>query len=70
MAYLDLTTEFDYKDLVTAANLDALAENDAVMLQRSGGTMTGTLTLAADPANPLEASTKQYVDLMTLLNSR
>lgn len=31
-------------------------------LQRSGGTMTGALTLAADPANPLESATKQYVD--------
>lgn len=31
-------------------------------LQRSGGTMTGTLTLAADPTNPLESATKQYVD--------
>ena len=31
-------------------------------LQKSGGTMTGTLTLAADPANPLESATKQYVD--------
>lgn len=31
-------------------------------LQKSGGTMTGVLTLAADPANPLESATKQYVD--------
>lgn len=31
-------------------------------LQTSGGTMTGTLTLAADPAANLEAATKQYVD--------
>jgi len=31
-------------------------------LQKSGGTMTGALTLAADPANPLESATKQYVD--------
>jgi hypothetical protein len=28
----------------------------------SGGTMTGTLTLNADPSNNLEAATKQYVD--------
>lgn len=28
----------------------------------SGGTMTGPLTLAADPATNLQAATKQYVD--------
>lgn len=27
-----------------------------------GGTLTGPLTLAADPVNPLDAATKQYVD--------
>lgn len=31
-------------------------------LARSGGTMTGPLILARDPALPLEAATKQYVD--------
>ena len=31
-------------------------------LPLAGGTMTGSLILAADPAQPLEASTKQYVD--------
>lgn len=31
-------------------------------LPLSGGTMTGTLTLAGDPVNPLEAATKQYAD--------
>ena len=36
---------------------------DAV-LPKSGGTMTGALTLAADPANDLEAATKQYVDTL------
>lgn len=35
-------------------------------LQRSGGTMTGTLTLAADPTNALESATKQYVDAHAL----
>jgi hypothetical protein len=33
-----------------------------VYLPMSGGTLTGPLTLAADPINPLDASTKQYVD--------
>jgi hypothetical protein len=31
-------------------------------LNKSGGTMTGALTLAADPAANLQAATKQYVD--------
>jgi hypothetical protein len=31
-------------------------------LPLAGGTMTGAITLAADPAAPLQASTKQYVD--------
>jgi hypothetical protein len=31
-------------------------------LQRSGGTMTGALVLAADPTVNLQAATKQYVD--------
>lgn len=34
----------------------------AIYLLLSGGTMSGTLVLNADPVNPLEASTKQYVD--------
>jgi hypothetical protein len=34
----------------------------ATVLPLAGGTMTGAVTLAADPANPLEAATKQYVD--------
>jgi microcystin-dependent protein len=32
------------------------------MLPKAGGTMTGPLVLATDPANNLEAATKQYVD--------
>ncbi|MEY9428144.1 hypothetical protein ABH975_003459 [Bradyrhizobium ottawaense] len=31
-------------------------------VQKAGDTMTGALTLAGDPANPLEAVTKQYSD--------
>jgi hypothetical protein len=31
-------------------------------LQKSGGTMTGFLTLSADPTSALHAATKQYVD--------
>jgi hypothetical protein len=32
------------------------------VLELAGGTMTGAITLPVDPVNPLEASTKQYVD--------
>lgn len=57
-------------DRTLAANFGATAGtiaqgNDSRItgaLQKSGGTMTGALTLAADPANPLESATKQYVD--------
>ena len=34
----------------------------AAAVQRAGDAMTGTLTLAADPTQPLQAVTKQYVD--------
>jgi hypothetical protein len=34
----------------------------AAKLPKTGGTMTGYLALAADPTNPMEAATKQYVD--------
>jgi hypothetical protein len=33
-----------------------------VYLPMTGGTLTGPLTLAADPVNPLDAATKQYAD--------
>jgi hypothetical protein len=39
-----------------------LADFAAATLATSGGTMTGTLTLAADPVAPLQAATKEYVD--------
>lgn len=34
----------------------------SAFLQKTGGTMTGALTLAADPTTALGAATKQYVD--------
>ena len=40
-------------------------------VQKSGSTMTGLLTLSADPSNALHASTKQYVDTAdTALSTR
>lgn len=64
------TTNIDLNGVVlqnigTAINVtDALnrASANVYYLQLAGGTMTGTLVLAADPVNNLEAATKQYVD--------
>jgi hypothetical protein len=52
------TTELNYTDGVTSSiqtQLDA-------KVAKSGSTMTGFLTLHADPSSALHASTKQYVD--------
>lgn len=46
------------KGLVTAVSTAALTS----YLPTSGGTLTGALTLNADPTNALHAATKQYVD--------
>lgn len=40
MGYTDLTSEFDYKDLLTYQNMDLLAENDAYAHIVSGSVMT------------------------------
>jgi len=37
-------------------------ELTADVVQKTGSTMSGFLTLSADPTNPLHAATKQYVD--------
>lgn len=54
----------------TVANTIAAGDDSRITgaLQKSGGTMTGTLTLAADPATNLEAATKQYVDAQATTN--
>ncbi len=43
-----------------------LADFAAGALPKSGGALTGSLTLAADPAAALQAATKQYVDARVL----
>lgn len=48
----------------TAANTWAL--DTATYLPLSGGTLTGALTLNADPTNALHAATKQYVDSLAI----
>ena len=45
-----------------AANKKYVDDKFALALPLSGGTLTGTLTLAADPTTNLGAATKQYVD--------
>ncbi|HEY3987929.1 MAG TPA: right-handed parallel beta-helix repeat-containing protein [Acidobacteriaceae bacterium] len=50
----------DFDASGAAANAEAAAV--ASSLQLAGGTMTGALTLAADPTTNLGAATKQYVD--------
>ncbi len=53
-------TEFQYLNGVTSAiqtQLDA-------MVEKAGDTMTGFLTLNADPSSNLHAATKQYVDAL------
>lgn len=47
-------------EVVTASDIRSLT--DTVYLLQSGGTLTGYLTLNADPSNPLHAVTKQYAD--------
>lgn len=54
-------------ELAAAINDDAsfattITNGLASKLNLSGGTLTGALTLNADPVNALEAATKQYVD--------
>lgn len=46
-------------------HLNDAGDPHAVYLLKSGGTMTGSLTLNADPGSPLQAATKQYVDART-----
>lgn len=54
-------------EIAAAINDDAnyfttISNNLAAKLNLTGGTLTGALTLHADPVNALEAATKQYVD--------
>jgi len=61
-AFLDAVTV----DATEINQLDGVTDNVQMQidskLSKSGGTMTGAITLPADPINALEAATKQYVD--------
>jgi hypothetical protein len=58
----------DYATRSNEVSQDAIAQALAAVatanaaLQRSGGTMTGPIVLAGDPAQPLNPATKQYTD--------
>lgn len=58
-------TEVNYMAGVTSAVQTQL--NDKV--SKSGDTMTGLLTLSANPSSGLQAATKQYVDAITLTSA-
>ena len=47
------------------SQIDAITGEAQGFVKKSGDTMQGVLTLHADPAQPLEAATKQYVDNTT-----
>lgn len=47
------------------SQIDAITGEAQGFVKKSGDTMQGVLTLHADPVQPLEASTKQYVDNTT-----
>ena len=54
--------------LAVAHNTDGSLIDQATIdgaLQKTGGTMTGAITLAADPSSALQPATKQYVDAQT-----
>jgi hypothetical protein len=59
------TVTYARKDAAWVATLDGteIAAADALRVAKAGDTMTGPLVLPLDPVLPLEAATKQYVDL-------
>ena len=57
-----LTSAYTAADTALSASLTMSISGK---LSLSGGTMTGALTLAADPSSALHAATKQYVDSVT-----
>ena len=58
-----LSSEISSSDIITISNASTkLSDLFGDKVNKSGDTMTGSLILAADPTNNLEAATKQYVD--------
>ena len=52
-------------DSLLSGKSDTTHNHNATYLQLTGGTLSGSLILAADPTTPLEAASKQYVDANT-----
>ena len=57
-----IKVETDARTAADTAEANRRYANDNLRVLKTGDTMTGPLVLPADPANPLEAATKQYVD--------
>ena len=57
----DVSGQISAHNSDTSAHSDIRTKADAA-LPKSGGTMTGNLTLKGDPTSNLHAATKQYVD--------
>ena len=55
----------DASALVPIAQIPSTIARSADVLALAGGTLTGALTLHADPSSALHAATKQYVDAAT-----
>ncbi|TFH00775.1 MAG: hypothetical protein E4H14_19280, partial [Candidatus Thorarchaeota archaeon] len=55
-----------YGTLTGPYTQNAIQQLEDEKLSLDGGTLTGFLTLAANPVNPLHAATKLYVDSLTL----
>ncbi len=66
--FQDITITADQISDLATAIASAEHDHDERYLQLSGGTLTGTLTLNANPTNNLEAATKQYVDNILTTN--
>jgi hypothetical protein len=61
-----LDAEVETLNLAIDAEETARIAADALKVAKAGDTMTGALTLNADPTNNLHAATKQYVDASNL----
>jgi hypothetical protein len=59
-------TYVDAADATLTTAVAAAQTTANAALPKSGGTMTGAITLAADPTAPLQPATKQYTDAATL----
>lgn len=64
--YVDGAISTSLANYYTVSQTYSRTEMDSRYVQRSGSTMTGPLTLNANPSSALHAATKQYVDTLSL----